>query len=80
MAFESEHREPDEDIESFQSYGTLSGRAQGGQLASIGAIFCLRPDGCLMVERLLPGGAAAQSGSIMIGLATFPRSWTLQTN
>ena len=68
MAFNPHRHEPDEDVESFQSYGTSVGNSHGGQWASIGAVFGLRHDGVLMVERLLPGGAAEQSGSIEIGL------------
>ncbi len=59
--------EPHEDVESFQANGTFSGHTQGTHLASIGAVFGLRHDGVMIVENVMPGGAAEKSGSVEIG-------------
>jgi hypothetical protein len=68
-----QHRfEPDEDEESSQSRGTLAAHSHSGQLASIGAVFGLRHDGVMIVESLIPGGAAAQSGTVEIGFIAIP--------
>jgi hypothetical protein len=63
--------EPHEDIESFQANGTFSGNMRGEQLASIGAVFGLRHDGVMIVENLMPGGAAEKSGTVEIGTTMF---------
>ncbi len=67
----TDHFEPHEDVESFQANGTFSGNTRGEQLASIGAVFGLRDDGVMIVESLVPGGAAEKSGSVEIGNTTF---------
>ncbi len=63
--------EPNEDVESFQAIGTFTGKTHGTHLASIGVVFGLRQDGVMIVENLMPGGAAERSGSVEIGTEYF---------